>query len=355
MRFDKDKIKAEFTMEQAEDLLAELGAEPIVKNDVIVCKTICHHGDSHKLYYYANTHLLRCYTNCGDAFDIFQLVQKVKECDLPQAVYYIATRYGFAAEDEESGFAEGNIEDWKIINAHTTAKKIQDNKVVELKVFDENTIKNFPRPRILGWEEEGISREVMDLHNICYDPVSQGIVIPHYDEDGQLIGIRERTLIKENEVYGKYRPAYIRGKLYNHPLSFNLYNLNFSKNNIRKMQTAIVFEGEKSTLLYGSMFGIENDISVACCGSNLIKYQVDLLTKYGAKEIVVAFDKQYENLKTEEAHKWIKKLTEIHNKYGNIIKISFMFDKGDLLGYKSSPIDEGKDKFIKLFKERIIL
>ena len=32
-----------------------------------------------------------------------------------------------------------------------------------------------------------------------------------------------------------------------------------------------------------------------------------------------------------------------------------MFDKTGLLGYKDSPIDDGKDIFLKLFKERIII
>ncbi|MGN1342929.1 MAG: hypothetical protein ACI4VL_07065 [Bacilli bacterium] len=40
------------------------------------------------------------------------------------------------------------------------------------------------------------------------------------------------------------------------------------------MKKAIVFEGEKSTLLYRSYFGIENDITVACCGSSLSSYQM---------------------------------------------------------------------------------
>lgn len=70
-------------------------------------------------------------------------------------------------------------------------------------------------------------------HNICYNPSSQAIVIPHYDENGFLIGIRERTLIKENEIYGKYRPTYLNKQMYNHPLGFSLYNLNNSKNNIK--------------------------------------------------------------------------------------------------------------------------
>ena len=39
----------------------------------------------------------------------------------------------------------------------------------------------------------------------------------------------------------------------------------------------------------------------------------------------------------------------------NSVMISFIFDKNMITGYKSSPIDEGPDKFLLLFKERIIL
>ena len=37
------------------------------------------------------------------------------------------------------------------------------------------------------------------------------------------------------------------------------------------------------------------------------------------------------------------------------VKISFIFDKKNLLDYKDSPIDQGKEKFITLFKERFNL
>ena len=54
-----------------------------------------------------------------------------------------------------------------------------------------------------------------------------------------------------------------------------------------------------------------------------------------------------------------KKLLLIINprsgKYKNEVLISFMFDKNMLTGYKDSPIDCGKDIFLQLFKERIIL
>ena len=77
--------------------------------------------------------------------------------------------------------------------------------------------------------------------------------------------------------------------------------------------------------------------------------------KNGAREIIIAFDKQFQQIGDTEWKIWTDKLIKINNKFGGQVLISFMFDKYELLGYKSSPIDEGKDKFIKLFKERIIL
>lgn len=112
---------------------------------------------------------------------------------------------------------------------------------------------------------------------------------------------------------------------------------------------------EKSPLLYASYFGEDNDISVACCGSSLINYQVKLLLSLGVEEIVIAFDKQFKEIGDNEWKKWTKKLTDIHTKYGSYVQISFMFDLNNKLEYKDSPIDKGKDIFLQLFNERIVL
>ena len=104
----------------------------------------------------------------------------------------------------------------------------------------------------------------------------------------------------------------------------NLYNLNNSKDNIKLMGKAIVFESEKSCLLYQSYFGIESDISVACCGSNLSIHQVQLLLDAGAKEIIVAFDRQFEDIGDKEFKHLTKNLTKLNNKYKNEVLISFI-------------------------------
>ena len=367
-KYDKDTLKENLTIEEVFDFVSELGGEPIMGNGLFTARTICHNSiedinnASHKLYYYDNTHLFHCYTGCGDAsFDIYDLVLRVNKTagnenfSLNRAIALVAKYFGYTTETFELKEELDTTKDWQIINNFKRKQEKNNSQIIQLKTYDDKILKYLPHPLIYPWYKEGISFEIMQSKGICYDPIQEGVIIPHYDIEGNLIGIRERTLIKENEIYGKYRPAIINGQMYNHPLSFALYNLNWSKDNIKKIQKAIVFEGEKSTLLYASYFGKESDISVACCGSNLINYQVKLLLSLGVKEIIIAFDKQFQEIGDKEWQKWVIKLKTLYNKYGNYVNISYLFDKKDILGYKDSPIDCGKDNFIKLFHNRIIL
>lgn len=355
-----EKVKNDLSIDQVCDLLASLGGDPQIKGDLIISRTICHGGHSHKLYYYNNTKLFKCYTDCLDSFDIFELIIKINKLNnidysLPQAIRFITNYYGIVVETEISETQE-NLQDWQILNKYErSSSQEKEEKIVEMKFYDDKILQYLPHPRILNWEKEGITREVMEECGICYDPSYQGIVIPHYNIDGKLVGIRERTLIKENENNGKYKPAILNYKQYNHPLGFNLYNLNNSKENIKKIKKVFVFEGEKSCLLYRSYFGGDADISVAVCGSNLINYQVQLLLSLGVEEICIAFDKQFQEIGDDEWKRWTKKLKELNRKYSPLVQISFLFDKMNLLGYKDSPIDRGPEIFMQLFKERVVL
>lgn len=356
-----EEIKNSLTIEQVFDLLLSYGADPVLKDDLIICRTICHGGDSHKLYYYENTHLFRCYTECSDTFDIFQLVVKVESSgdrnySLPQAINYVINFFNLSIENKNFQKNDDELIDWQIFNRYDKILNNENNKrTVEMKIYDDKILTYLPHPRILPWEDEGISKDVIKYHNICYNPSSQAIVIPHYNIDGELVGIRERTLIKENEIYGKYRPMYLNKQMYNHPLGFNLYNLNFSKENIKRTKKAIIFEGEKSPLLFASYFGQENDITVAVCGSSLSSYQVQLLLDLGIEEMIIAFDKQFQEFGDKEHLGWVKKLKDINKKYSKYVKVSYMFDKWGILGYKDSPIDCGKEKFLELFDKRFSL
>ena len=364
--FDKLKIREALTDENIYDLLQEWGGDPARANFGYVCSTICHNppGEgSRKLYYYDNTGLFRCYTGCDSYFDIFELVTKVakiqwdKDFDLNDAVRWIAQKFGFSG-DHENRPEDEQLDDWKYLANYERIQDIvlKDSSIV-LKEYDKNILERFNYSVKIGpWLREGITQDAIQQAKVGYYPGGDQITIPHFDKDGRFIGLRGRTLCaEEGELYGKYRPMRINREMYNHPLGMNLYNFNNSKDKIKLMKKAIIFEGEKSCLLYQSYFGLENDISVACCGSSISAYQIQMLLDAGAEEIIVAFDRQFQDIGDEEFKHLKTNLLRLHNKYKNFATISFIFDKNMVTGYKASPIDEGPDKFLKLFKERIIL
>ena len=376
--YNKNKIKESLSIEQVFDLVSELGGEPVMNNGFFTAQTICHNhlGDgSRKLYYYDNTKLFHCYTECDPpTFDIFELICKVKniagekkihydekgqeiyvDWALYDAVHFVAVFFGLDVDSEIFSEKRIELQDWDILNKYKENQFIKQKQIIELHEFLEGQkiLNNLPFFRIEEWEKEGINPGVMFNFGIRYNPKTHGVIIPHYDINNKLIGIRERTLVKEKEQYGKYKPAILNGKMYNHPLGFNLYNINRSKKNIKMFKTVFIFESEKSCLKYASIFGSTNDLSVAICGSSLNNYQVSLLVGLEVKEIVIALDKQYEEIGNKEWQRWVQKYYQIHNKYGGLVQISYLFDFDKYLDYKDSPIDKGKEVFLNLYNNRI--
>lgn len=364
--FDKKEIREKLTIQDIFQLLVDWGGEPEYTNFGILSSTICHNkpGEgSRKLYYYTNSTLFHCYTGCEEpSFDIFQMVIKIfeiqynKTLDLNAAIQWVAQRFNISGTYQQE--ENEQLEDWKILDNYARIQDIEfEIKNATLKEYDIDILNRFNYDVMLtGWIEEGITPEVMRANKIGYYAGGNQITIPHFDRDGRLIGLRGRALAADDaERFGKYRPLKVNRQWFNHPLGLNLYGLNNSKDNIAITKKAIVFESEKSHLLYSSYFGLDNNISVACCGSNLSAFQVQLLLEAGAQEIVIAFDRQFKKCGDDEHKKLVNHLLKIREKYKQNALISFIFDKEMITGYKASPIDEGPEKFLQLFKERIVL
>lgn len=366
--YDKEKLKAALTADDYFELLAEFGGEPQRKSFGIISSTICHNPPgvgSRKLYWYNNSGLFHCYTGCDNpSFDIFALVQKVHEIQnnqplsIGQAIQWVAQWKGYApdATDKQIG---GFSQDWEVFQNYERIKecKINVNRIT-LEAYPIDVLYRFNYDvRITPWLKDGITEEVMAFADIGYFPGQECITIPHRDADDRLVGIRGRTLIKEvAELYGKYRPLKINGILYTHPLGLNLYGLNWARENIPRFRKVIVFESEKSVLQYMSYFGTDNTIAVACCGSSISEHQFQLLNDYNPQEIIIAFDKDFEKIGDDVFKKQVKNYTNLQKRFGQYVQLSFIFDKqNNILPLKASPTDVGKDAFLKLFKERIIL
>ena len=342
---DRRALKDALTQDNVSEIAQVLGSSPPVNtHNGLIFDTICHNTagcGSRKLYYYLDTKLFRCYTGCGDVFDIFDLIirsfrQKQIDLKFSQAILW----------------AQNQTQIFYLDTPQKELSSLDMDIKREIRFYDRCIINYLPFYPVYDWTKEGIEVETMKRYDIKYNPVSSSVIMPHYDIDNNLVGIRQRTMIEDEEVLGKYRPAYINGKSYPHALSFNLYGIHMNKENIKEQKKAIVFEGEKSVL---KLDIISNSCAVACCGSNLSSFQVDLLLSLGVEEVVVAFDKEYLESGDSLFEKQVAALKSIHTKYHDRVRISFMFDKFNRLGYKESPIDRGLETFAFLYERRFSL
>lgn len=331
---------------RVKNLLEELGADVIEKDEYFMISTICHNANaeeaSHKLYYYKNSHMFYCYTECG-AQNIFKFLKNYYETrgieyDWYTDIYQTILNCSLNKEVK-------NKNRYKSIKEDYVLKK--DRK--ELPVYSVGLLDCFTNYYPIEWLNDSITKETMDKFNIKYSISQNKIIIPHFDVYNRLIGIRGRALNKQEvENLGKYMPVQIEGKWYSHPLSLNLYGLNINKDNIKRYKVCYIFESEKSVMQADS-WNIPN-CAVASCGSNINKFQIDLLMRYCAPtEIVICFDN--EEVKGEQ--KYFQKLWNICNKYKNYCNMSFIYDRKGITKLKDSPSDNGEEVFLQLLKERV--
>lgn len=328
--------------------MEQLGADRYIeKEGYIIFPTICHNIDaaeaSMKLYFYKDTKLFYCYTNC-EAQSIFKFLEHYYETrgieyDWYNDVYLVIQNCSLYKEQDFE--VESKIPSIKDKYSYT--------HLLSLPALNENILDTFIKKYPIEWINEGISKRSMDIYNIKFSVSQNKIIIPHYDINNNLIGVRGRALDEwEIENVGKYLPIKLENKWLKHPLSLNLYGLNITKDNIKKTGICYLFESEKSCLQMES-FNIIN-CSAAVCGSNLNKFQMKILMKYcSPKEIVICFDKE----EKEQETTYFNKLYKICQKYLNYCNFSFIYDREDLLKLKDSPTDKGEEIFKKLLERRV--
>jgi hypothetical protein len=350
-----DEVKQNLTPEDIIDILTiTLGAHTYREfDDYITFPTICHNVDSEsaklKLYYYKENKLFHCYTACGKSFDIFGLFRRYYELRKQEYDFYhdilfkITDRNNFIIQNNEYRYKPQRD------------KYQKKNRNIVLPKYPTNIVNMYPKHYPVEWTYENISDATMERFGIRYSSLDNKIIIPHYDIDGNLVGIRGRALNEfEAENFGKYMPLKIENKWYAHPLSLNLYGINLNQEAIRRSKRVILFEGEKSCLLYNEFVGSENNNSLAVCGSNFNKMQLKLLLRnFSLNEIIICFDKEYKKHPSVESFDYFNKLFGICSKYKEYCSFSFIFDSYNLLREKDSPVDKGRGVFEYLLQNRV--
>ena len=341
------KIIEELEDEKVCSLLDSLDIPYKNEDTYILMPTVCHNENpdeaSWKLYYYKDSHMFMCYTSCQN-MSIFKFLQNFYE-------------------------TRGLVYDWKkdilqvVLKCSASTLEIKDsyrsmrdryklqNKNIELQTYNAAVLGGFEKYYPIEWLEDGISKESMDKFNIRFSISQNKIIIPHYNINGELVGIRGRALNPQDvELFGKYMPVQIEGQWYSHPLSLNLYGLNINKENIRRDGIAILVESEKA-VMQADQFSIPN-YCVAVCGSRINKFHINLLLRtVQPRQIVVAFDNEEE----QKSHLYFDKLYKMCEKYKDYCNMSFIYDRDGLTKLKDSPTDKGEAIFEELLKKRVVV
>ena len=330
------------------ELMTQLGADRYKETDeAIIFPTICHNADgaeaSMKLYYYKDSKIFYCYTACGGQ-SIFKFLEHYYEARGIEFDWYndiYLPVLNCTPRKSGDGYVSHSYE---LLRNKYERKK----RKIELPEYPKGVLDVFIKEYPAQWLSDGIPEKAMDKFNILFSISQNKIIIPHYDVEDRLIGIRGRALNEwEVENVGKYMPVQLEKTWYKHPLSLNLYGLNKNKDNIKRSGIVYIFESEKSVLQFEG-FNIPN-CSVAVCGSSLNKFQVDILMREcSPTEFIICFDKE-----KDEHDKYFNKLYKMCKKYSHYANFSFLYDAENLLNLKDSPSDRGEEVFKKMLDRRI--
>ncbi len=331
----------------------------------IQCKTVCHGGNSYKLWYLKQEKFFYCFTECG-GMSVFDLLITINGWSFSQALSYVANKVGISInynKPKAFGTAKKKINDWDFINKY---RKNKNRVKVEhyLPKYDKNILKVFDNIYPSSWEDEYITTDSMRKFGICFHTSEFATIIPHYGLNGDLVGIRSRHHLQQHIDSGrKYMPTILENKMYAHPLQFNLYGAYQNKETIKKKKKVLLVESEKSILQCESYYPNDN-FSVAQCGSNLSNSQRDILIyDLEVDEVIIGLDKQYQTIgkydnegnfiEDKEHAEYVKKVKKIADKLVNYVNVYIIYCVDSRLDYKSSPTDHGKEILEQLMKEKI--
>lgn len=351
------EVKERLTLKQIFILMEDLGADAIESRNPneIHFRTVCHGGDSHKLYFYIDSRNFHCYTGCG-SMDILKVLQNALGISLSKAIEYITMRFGMT-DMFKVGF--GNEEttvdsdDWSLMSSFKM-RATTEEKPKEIKPINENVLNHFYKMAHRSFLDDGISIPTIAKFGVMYDIYNDRIIIPHRNEGGELIAVRCRNLDEEMVNTGrKYMPIIIDNKLLSAPTGQYFYGLYNNKSNIKRFKKVILLESEKAVMQLDTMYP-ETNIGLALSSSNLSKFQIDILKSLEIEEVIVGLDKEFEVVGSDEEILYRKRIikTILNRLKVEGFMVSVMWDNYNLLNRKDSPTDRGKEVFDKLLSSR---
>ena len=325
-----------------ETILADIGCHNIKYDSSADRYYACHPGgDNDKGVVIRNNTYLNYYSysrniHIEEKKDIFHLIESVKNISFSETIKYVHTLLGLEFSYEKKPVAIKK-EDPLSVFTRFKAKRRRMCNVKEIDFLDEHILHDYFPGEHIDWFKQGIIPRTVKKFGLYYSYKLKRQIIPiRYWLDGSLMATNSRTVIENYDEFGIKK--YILSKGYNK--TANLYGLWENKESIEKKRYITIFEAEKSVLKRHSLL---DETGVALQGHSISDEQVRIISSLNVIEIIVALDKDV----------CIEDVRSICEKFYGLRKVSYIYDKWNLLQPKDSPADAPIESYKFLFKNRI--
>ena len=255
--------------------------------------------------------IFKCF-GCGKAGDSVRFIMEHEHYSYPEALRYLANKYGIIIEEKEQSPEElmAQNEREKMFNINTfaqqyfssTMKDDDEGQAVGMSYFRERgfrdaIIDKFQLGYCLNQRDafiqyalkNGYSKELLLKIGLAsgnedrmYDRYQGRVIFPIHNLTGKVIGFGARIL-SGDKTKAKYLNS-PESEIYNK--SQTLYGIYFAKNEISRLDECILVEGYADVLSMHQA-GIEN--TVASSGTSLTTEQIRLISRY-TKNITILYD-----------------------------------------------------------------
>ena len=217
-------------------------------------------------------------------------------------------------------------------------EKIRKKNEYTCRTYDESILNKYVALANMRFIRDNITIDAQQFFNIRYDVESQGIVIPIYNQVGELMGVKVRCNYDVGDGEMKYYyliPCQMSQTLYGYS-----QNYNYLVNNV-----IYIFESEKSVMQCYS-YGIRN--CVALGSGSISRKQVQMLLELNPQKIIFMHDVGFdlENiLRNINIVKSYSRFSEVELGYWDF------FDR--LYDNKVSASDLGKKELLRIIDNEI--
>ena len=301
-------------------------------------------GDNKAAINIKNNEYLNCvnYTRekyFQDGSDLITLVQYNKKLDNESFTFWDTIKYLHSILGLKLTYKKQEKKKEKIDPLYIF-KKVKNRKiqnVYEFNILNEVELNDFIPYIHIDIFKEGIIKKTIQKFGLAYSYKWKRTIFPiRYWLTGELLAYNARTSVSNYELFdiSKYyiTPGYQKQN--------NIYGLYENKKDIESAKYITLLESEKSVCKRDS----RNDSTcVALQGHSISDEQIRIISGLDINEVVIALDK---DISEEE-------IWHMCEKFFHIRKVSYIYDKYDLLGEKDSPADANMDIYNFLFEHRV--